>query len=177
MAILGGDKKVQRDAEFLDNKQVKKLFAEKEISYKEEKETPYLESNVKEWYSTQKRVGDDFMAQTMIHEFSHAALFTEDYVYGFNTPEVNPVPLYTLPVGNVPKKYQLITYASRGGNTGEAANFQMLAYGNADSFAYATTLLAYSASKQSKRKEQFERFVINRAALMEQYKYNFYGAI
>ncbi|MDR5615721.1 RHS repeat-associated core domain-containing protein [Arsenophonus sp.] len=163
----GPIKKVQRDAEFLDKKQVKKLLAEKEVSYKDEKKTPYLESNAKMWYQTQQRVGDDFMTQIIIHEFSHAALYTEDFVYGANFPEVNPLPLYSLPVGKVPEKYQLLTYKSRGGNMGEAADFQRLAYANADSFAFATTLLAYSASKDSKRREQFERFVINRPALAD----------
>jgi len=155
----------------LDKKQVKRLLAEKEVFYKDEKETPYLESNVQQCYKLQKKVGDDYMALLLIHEFSHAALYTADYVYAANnTNEINPLPLYGLPVGNVSKKYQLLNYERRGGNTGDASTFQDLAYNNADSFALATTLLAYSASKQPKRLEQFNRFVINRAAFMEQYK-------
>ncbi|MFS1563904.1 MAG: hypothetical protein ACL7AX_10585 [Candidatus Arsenophonus phytopathogenicus] len=50
---------------------------------------------------------------------------------------------------------------------GEAADFQRLAYANADYFAFATTLLAYLASKDSKQREQFERFVINPPALAD----------
>lgn len=166
----GAIKRIRRDAEFMDKKQVKQLLAEKEVLYKEDKEAPYLESSNKGWYATQKRLGDDFMTHTVIHEFSHAALYTEDYVYGANFPEVNPLPLYGLPVGKVPEKYQLVTYRIRGGNFGDANDFQELAYQNADSFAFATMLLAYSASKKSKRREQFERLVINRDAFIEQNK-------
>ena len=89
-----------------------------------------MESNVKEWYTTQKRVGDDFMTHIMIYEFSHAAIYTEDFVYGANFPEVNPLPLYGLPVVKVAEKYQLVTYKSRGGNFGNASDFQKLAYEN-----------------------------------------------
>lgn len=112
--------------------------------------------------SYKKKVGDDYMALLLIHEFSHAALYTGDFVYSANFPEINPLPLYSLPVGQVLEKHQLLAYKNRGGNIGEAADFQKLAYNNADSFSYATTLLAYSASKDSKQREQFQRLVINR---------------
>lgn len=100
----------------------------------------------------------------MIHEFSHAALYTEDYAYRKILAGVDLTPLYALPKGMLAKEDQLDAYKNIMTPSGEE-NFAKIAYMNADSFSYATALLAYSASKDSKRREQFEHFVINRPAL------------
>lgn len=157
-------KNVYRNAEFMDKKEVKRQLNEKEKLYKAQKQAKFLQANLKNWSIAKEKGGDDYVERIMIHEFSHAALYTEDYAYGKILAGVDLTPLYALPKGMLAKEDQLDAYKDIMTLSGEE-NFTRIAYMNADSFSYATTLLAYSASKDSKQREQFERFVINRPTL------------
>lgn len=157
---------VYRNAEFMDKKEVKRQLAEKEKLYKVQKQAKFLQANQENWNKAKQMLGEEHMALIMIHEFSHAALGTEDYTYGKILAGIDLMPLYSLPLGPLAKEYQFFAYEHIMTKPDEK-DFAEIAYTNADSFAYATTLLAYSASKDSKRREKFQRFVINRPALAD----------
>ncbi|WP_119710879.1 hypothetical protein [Arsenophonus endosymbiont of Aleurodicus floccissimus] len=78
--------------------------------YKAQKQAKFLYINSKNWSIAKEKGEDDYMARTMIHEFSHAALYIEDYAYGKILAGVDLIPLYALPKGMLAKEDQLDAY-------------------------------------------------------------------
>jgi insecticidal toxin complex protein TccC len=113
-------------------------------------------------WTRNKAFGADHLAQTMIHEFSHAALDTQDFVYGdIRNDDLSQ--LYQLAQGTLApaggtKLFQSTLEQLKNGK-GEAfdkkAEGGTLAYRNADSFAYATAYLAHSGAK-GERQARFQ---------------------
>ncbi|WGO82758.1 RHS repeat-associated core domain-containing protein [Arsenophonus apicola] len=132
----------------------------------------YLEVFKQKWYRTEEQTGKSTLIRTMIHEFSHIVIGTLDFAYGKvgidNTN--NLTPLYSLSmekaIGQMAlinhrfENYIVSTFGSLEGYSLE--DYKELPYNNADSFAFATQLLAYSASKKSSRKEKFKSLVSRR---------------
>jgi insecticidal toxin complex protein TccC len=139
----------------------RKLISEKKVDLKDYKGAKFLQANKENWQQLRQITDKDFMAQTIIHEFSHTAAGTEDYVYGKVLSGMDPSSLYELPQGQVVPKDQLEAYRKKLQGGGEI-DFHQLAYENADSFAYATTLLSFAESKQAIRREKYQNLVTSR---------------
>ena len=143
-----------------NKKEIEKILREKDKLYATQRKSKFIQVNSKNWGVARKYAGDDYIAQVMIHEFSHAALDTVDYVYGKSLSGIDPTPLFFLPSGNVPEEYQQPPLRLKNIKPGKEY-LSEIAYKNADSFAYATTFLAYSSSKKTERKELYSRFITN----------------
>jgi insecticidal toxin complex protein TccC len=130
--------------------------------YADERKSQFLKVTKTQW-TRNKAFGADHLAQTMIHEFSHAALDTQDYVYGdIRNDDLSQ--LYQLAQGTLgpaggTKLLQSTVQQLKNGK-GEAFDSKSeggtLAYRNADSFAYATAYLAHSGAK-GERQARFQR--------------------
>ncbi|PTR29255.1 RHS repeat domain-containing protein [Pseudomonas sp. GV085] len=127
---------------FADNKkELAEQLKEKKTQYKAERNKKFLRVNEKNWKVVKDLRGVVDLVLTMIHEFSHVALGTEDYVYKKILEGKNHAPLFDLAVGRpsadsrLPALNDLITSA------GGSLNFSDVAYANADSFAAATVAL------------------------------------
>lgn len=97
----------------MDKKEVKRQTNEKEKLYKAQKQAKFLQANLKNWSIAKEKGGDDYVEPIMIHEFSHAALYTEDYAYGKILAGVDLTPLYALPKGMLAKEDQLDAYSKK----------------------------------------------------------------
>ena len=116
----------------------------------------YLYVNAVTIEKAEKDYGKDFSSTIMIHEFSHFAIDTEDFAY--SEEKGSPLALYqlargielTAPHRDMRKKSGFPTHMIPKTPSGQIDNSE-LAYRNADSFAYATTALAYTSSKKEHR--------------------------
>ncbi len=89
------------------------FISEKKVDLKDYKGARFLQANREKWQEQRQITDKDFMAQTIIHEFSHAAAGTEDYVYGKVLSGMDPSSLYELPQGQVVQRISL-THTRRG---------------------------------------------------------------
>ncbi|MEB0141117.1 MULTISPECIES: hypothetical protein [unclassified Undibacterium] len=109
------------------------------------------------------RFSKDFLAGVWIHEFSHAAIDTEDYAYGnfIDTPrgEGNPEPLFRLRDGTIGQSDRAIS-AADAAILLHYQHYQRehIAINNADSFANAVRAM-YSAQGDEHQQAFYARTV------------------
>lgn len=123
--------------------ELKKRLRELKKNYPEERNSKFLNINKISLNNEAARFGDTYYAHTFMHEMSHAALDTIDYKYAAafkeRPNEIKYSPLFDLPRSNTAT------------GKGKALN-------NADTFAHATGLLAFSASKNGKKLGMYKKF-------------------
>ncbi|KPW43907.1 Insecticidal toxin protein [Pseudomonas syringae pv. antirrhini] len=124
-------------------------------NYRDQRDEKFLRINRKTWGEAKKATGKSFIAQVLIHEFSHAALNTMDYVYGKAKEGQDPTPLLDLAAGKVDKNSATLGKHYRNDTN---KTFAELAYGNADSFASAVMYVKRSASKKASEFALYKQF-------------------
>jgi insecticidal toxin complex protein TccC len=145
-----------------DPKALSEQLKEKKKLYKSERESKFLLVNSKNWRVLNDKGGAVDLVHTIIHEFSHAALGTEDYVYRRVLNGKDHTPLFDLAVGSPRPDIQLPAFQYLIANT-ENPNFSDVAYRNADSFAAATVELVEASRGMrggSSGKLNFESFLV-----------------
>ena len=145
-----------------DPKALSEQLKEKKKLYKSERESQFLLVNSKNWRILNDMGGEVDLVHTIIHEFSHAALGTEDYVYRRVLNGKDHTQLFDLAVGSPRPDIQLPAFQYLIANT-ENPNFSDVAYRNADSFAAATVELVEASRGMrggSSGKLNFESFLV-----------------
>ncbi|RMO78010.1 Insecticidal toxin protein [Pseudomonas syringae pv. philadelphi] len=123
--------------------------------YRDERNEKFLNIHRETWREAKRAAGKSYIAHVMIHEFSHAALDTMDYVYGKAKAGQDPGPLFDLAKGIVD------TSAATLGNhyrSDTRMTPPQLAYNNADSFAAAVMFAKRSASKKASEQALYKQF-------------------
>ncbi|POD80050.1 toxin [Pseudomonas syringae group genomosp. 3] len=135
--------------------ELKSEMAEVRKDYHEERGEKFLMVHKRVWGEAKRAAGKSYSAHVLIHEFSHAALDTMDYVYGKAKEGQDPTPLFELAEGKVD------TGAATLGNHYRADTKitpSGLAYDNADSFAAAVMFVKRSASKKPSERALYKQF-------------------
>ncbi|MDE1196233.1 MAG: RHS repeat protein [Pseudomonas sp.] len=133
---------------------IKREQAEVRKDYKDEMETRFLKVVQPNWEKTRKNTSATFMANILIHEFSHAAVDTKDFAYGKAKEGVDPTPLF-----------ELTTDATEVSTAGSDFNQSVgmtpvrRAYKNADSFAGAIVFLARAKSRKTSERALYRLYV------------------
>ena len=133
-----------------DKKALAEQIKEKKKNYKSERNNKFLLVNPKNWKVVKDQRGEVDVVLTMIHEFSHAALSTEDYAYKRILEGKDHAPLYDLAAGSLAPEAQLPALKSLIAS-GKKLNYSNVAYANADSFAAATVALVEVSRNRKKQ--------------------------
>lgn len=163
-------------SDFLGEKQRSQLLKQKREELKELLDSPFMTINSVNFNNSKK---DDFLSAILIHEISHAAIDTMDFMYvhasappPLDTEAVQgePSPLFRLARGLITNNLALEPTLSPSQHnlvfqclSGDKAGFSALAKNNADSIAYAVREL-YSSSRSGESLRYYER-TVGRAAM------------
>ncbi|MBM0208750.1 Insecticidal toxin protein [Pseudomonas syringae pv. maculicola] len=135
--------------------ELKREMAEVRKDYRDERGEKFLMVHRRVWGEARRAAGKSYSAQVLIHEFSHAALDTMDYVYGKAKEGQDPTPLFELAEGKVDTGAATLGKHYRADTRVTPPE---LAYNNADSFAAAVMFVKRSASKKPAERALYKRF-------------------
>lgn len=128
--------------------------AEVRKDYKDEMETRFLKVVQSNWEKTRKKTSASFMANILIHEFSHAAVDTKDFAYGKAKEGVDPTPLFELTT-------EATEVSTAGSDFKQSVGMKPVtrAYQNADSFAGAIVFLKRAKSRKTSERALYRLYV------------------
>jgi insecticidal toxin complex protein TccC len=127
---------------FSDNKkELAEQLKDKKNQYKAQRNKKFLLVNQKNWNVFKELGGEAMLVSAAIHEFSHVAVGTQDYVYKRILEGKNNTPLFDLAAGQPSADSRLPALTRLISETGRNLNYSDVAYSNADSFAEATVAL------------------------------------
>ncbi|MFB9160268.1 RHS repeat-associated core domain-containing protein, partial [Chromobacterium violaceum] len=157
--------RVRRSERDFSGRELVREVGEAKKDYVDDLRNKFLTIN-NHWFNS-RRNPDDYLASALIHEFSHAALNTSDFVYGYSRTTTegssspllgNPEPLFKLRAGKLDKSELALGAHQQAIWSYSSDNQFKLAESNADSFAYAIRAL-YSSQGDESQKKYYKRTV------------------
>ncbi|WP_158499092.1 RHS repeat-associated core domain-containing protein [Serratia sp. FS14] len=152
---------LNKNKEFIPSGDFKKQLNEKKKDYSDERNAKFFRVNKGEWGKLEKSEWQ--ITHITIHELSHLAVNTEGYAYGDSALSgAALLPIYQLSKGELPEAKRSKGFDKIQTYTPEI--LKDISYKNADTFAHATILLSYAASKNHGKLEKYKSLISKKSS-------------